>query len=397
MILLPHGCHCSTPIVNPSNWKRCGKSALKKTWRITYRFYDPRKPDKPEWGKLIPVKGMNHLKTIEERRHATRIILEELHYDLTVLGYNPLTDTYNGQEEAETYEIHPDSLFCNALESAFEKLDKSPKTIAEIKSVKKYFLSSVRALRYDRLRISDVKRRHVRSVLDHQAKTNKYSANRYNSVRSYVQMLFKVLLEFDTIEYNAVDKIPKKRTIKRIRETLTDAEFKKVKTHLNKSHYNFYRYMMIFYYSGCRSTELLDLKRKDVLLDRQLFKVTVLKGGVYQEEYRAINNYILYLWEEVCKPANRNDYLFGSELRPGKKKLQKEGITRRWKRHVKDKLNITADFYALKHKRTTKVSEYYGNLIAAGANGHKSTKMNDTVYDQGREAFLLEQAKSIKV
>ena len=59
MIDLPHGCKCSAPVVNPSNWKTCGKSALKKPWRITYRFYDPAHKDTPLWGKQIPLKGIN--------------------------------------------------------------------------------------------------------------------------------------------------------------------------------------------------------------------------------------------------------------------------------------------------------------------------------------------------
>ena len=77
----------STPAVNPSNWKSCTKSTLKKDWYISYYFYDPEFP-KP---KQVIAKGMNDYKSIDDRRNATKIILDNEIESLKDLGYNPYT------------------------------------------------------------------------------------------------------------------------------------------------------------------------------------------------------------------------------------------------------------------------------------------------------------------
>ncbi len=397
MILLPHGCKCSQPIVNPNNWKTCGKTALKKAWRITYRFYDPQFKGTDRWGKLFSVKGMNRFRTLEERRMATQKLMDDEIYEMKIEGFNPITGEYNGPDIYIQYEIHPNTPFCEALDSAFSKLDLQHKTLIDIKGAKKYFIKSVKQLRYEELKIKDVRRRHVRAILENQVAQNKYSNNRYNKIRAYISILFKELLENDAIEVNPISAISKKKTVKRIRLTLTDEEIEKVKKHLKSNYYTFYRYWMIFYHSGCRSSELMRLQMKDIILDKQLFKIQVKKGRTYQEEWRAINDSVLGLWKETCKNANKHDFLFSKGLIPGPVKIDEWQISKRWREHVKKKLGIEADFYAIKHVHTTKVTEYYGRLLASKINGHKSTKMNDRHYDILRESRLLEEAKSIDV
>jgi hypothetical protein len=54
---------------------------------------------------------------------------------------------------------------------------------------------------------------------------------------------------------------------------------------------------------------------------------------------------------ESCGPE---DFVFSKGLKPGIKQIRADQITRRWRRHVKGKvenggLGITADFYSLKH------------------------------------------------
>jgi len=52
------------------------------------------------------------------------------------------------------------------------------------------------------------------------------------------------------------------------------------------------------------------------------------------------------------KNNKKEDYIFSKYLETGKTSNRPEQITRRWKRHVKDKLGIEADFYSLKHLNT---------------------------------------------
>lgn len=87
MISLINGCHCSELTVNPKNWKTCNATALRKKWYIQYYFYDTTINQK----KFIVIKGMNRLKTLEERREAIRQLIENEIYQLKVKGYNPIT------------------------------------------------------------------------------------------------------------------------------------------------------------------------------------------------------------------------------------------------------------------------------------------------------------------
>jgi hypothetical protein len=117
-ILLPNGCSCSTPSVNPKNWKSCTKSALKKDWYISYRFYDPEF-DKP---KQVTIQGMNMYREVSERRCSTQIILDDELHSLKVLGFNPITKKYLIKEQK------PLRLDPERLNEFTQSNDYSPKT-----------------------------------------------------------------------------------------------------------------------------------------------------------------------------------------------------------------------------------------------------------------------------
>lgn len=397
MILLPNGCNCSDLTVNPKNWNTNKRVTIRKPWYIQYYFRDPLLKDKYPKGKLVIVKGMNHLKDVESRVEATKVILENELYMLKVQGYNPITGKMNGPDIDVTYEIHPETLFPEAIDLAYEKSNVGEKTRREMKTIKKYFLDAMADLKLEDLKIKDVKRKHVRAILELQSDKNNYSPNRFNSARSYVSIFFKTLLGFDAIEANPVNGIQKKKTVKKIRKSLTPEELEIVKAHLKENYYTFYRYVQIFFYSGCRSSELMQVKRSDVDLDSQIFKVTVKKGPHYYEEYRAINDHALEIWAEACEGAPDNHYIFSKKLKHGPVAIDEWQVYKRWRVHVKQKLGIEADFYSLKHLHTTKIIDHYNTDLAAAINGHKSDKMNAKHYDLLRKERLLEQAKKANV
>src|SRR6478735_12826732 len=103
-----NGCARSQITVFPDNWnteppaensspkakkayENVKKEAMAVAWRITYRFYDPAFKGTKEWGKLIPVKGMNDFKTYEERQKVTTGLVKALENLLDNEGYNPIT------------------------------------------------------------------------------------------------------------------------------------------------------------------------------------------------------------------------------------------------------------------------------------------------------------------
>lgn len=73
--------------------------------------------------------------------------------------------------------------------------------------------------------------------------------------------------------------------------------------------------------------------------------------------------------------------MFSKGLVPGPTAISYKQITRRWERHVKDELGITADFYAFKHHNSTETSDAHGQEAAAAQNSHTSTAMVRKIYD----------------
>ncbi|SDE51299.1 Phage integrase family protein [Pricia antarctica] len=175
-------------------------------------------------------------------------------------------------------------------------------------------------------------------------------------------------------------------------------EVAKVKETLRQKKYDYYRFIEIFFHSGCRTMELLGVQKKGLNLKARVFKITVLKGDVYSEEMRALSNNALIFWIEIMEMAKaKTDYLFSSRLVPGAERMDRDQISRLWKRHIKDKLGITADFYSLKHLHTTMIINEHGKELAANINGHKSSKMNDEHYDLLAKKRLLKVAKNSDV
>src|SRR5687768_12122625 len=97
MISLPHGCWCSgiagdpkkgtpdTLSVYPKNWNKRGASTDIR-WYIQYYFHDPAFKDdsKLKYGKLVILKDMNRFKDLEERREATRDLMDCVILDLKI-------------------------------------------------------------------------------------------------------------------------------------------------------------------------------------------------------------------------------------------------------------------------------------------------------------------------
>ncbi|HET8885875.1 MAG TPA: tyrosine-type recombinase/integrase [Salinimicrobium sp.] len=397
MILLPHNCSCSEPSIHPPDWRTAKSCSLKKKWYVQYYFYDPEFKDDPkQYGKLIIVKaGVNRYKTLSERRSAVSALLD---YEINQLkeGFNPITKRKIGDFDFE-YEIDPSTPAEKAIKRADKNIKGAPSTISDITSVTKYLTKSLRQLRLSETPIQDLRRKHLRVVLEHMSEQNNYSDKRYNKVRSYVLMIFSELAEMETIEINPVKEIKKRKTVKRLRTILTADEREKINNYLKPNNYKFWRFLQLFFHAGCRTTEFLRIRKEDVRLFNLEFKILVKKGRGYEEVIKPINKNVVHLWSEILSDARDHEYLFSNGLVPGINKIREDQITRRWKRHVKGKLGITVDFYALKHLHTDLIAEAVDINMASAVNGHKSTHMAVEHYAVNHKKRLMESMKKINV
>ena len=414
-ILLPNGCSCSQLSVNPTNWKTCTKSALKKDWYISYRFYDPEF-EKP---KQVSIKGMNEFKELIDRRNTTKVILEDELHSLKVLGFNPITKKFITKEIKPKGAMHPDLLIMEAFRLALSKLKGTTEYLKQIHFALNRFEIAVKKLRMNDITIYKFRRSQLKEVLDYLNLTDNY----FNKVKCYFSTLFQQLIEYECCENNITRDIKKRVITKNQREVFDFETLELIFEYLkNNNQYEFYRYGKVFLYSGARSTELLSVQRKHVRLEEQEYDVLIKKGKQYVWETKIIIQNAIPFWTEIinlCK--NSEDYIFSHGLVPGPKMNVSKQITIRWRHHVKQKLvikdgivrlkkeldkendfsyqNITVDFYTGKHTFLDLLDSINDTEIntAKELASHRNDKITYGVYTTGRSKRKNEILKKIKV
>jgi len=398
MIDLPNNCRCSELVVYPKNWKTvAAKTNIR--WTITYRFYDPAFRHQYPKGKQVQVKGMNGTTVLRDRRKQTQDLLDELTSILKVEGYNPIIANYvpsAGSSAENITELKSYTPFIDALQFALSKKRWTHKVKIDANSILKYTEAAARKLKYQHIPISLITSAHITEILEAVGQLNpRFSNYRYNKYLKCYTGLYKVFTVYNVVPGNLPKGIDKLVQTKMIRKTLTDAQRKTVSDFLYLNNRPFWKFVQIFFHSGGRETELMRLKGKDVDLKSQKYSCIILKGKAHVETERTIKNIALPFWEEHMQNCSNNDYVFSRNLLPGPTPIDASQIGRRWKRHVKDKLGITADFYSLKHMNATETGEESGDEDAAAQMGHTSTKMFKSTYDTKRKARQHERLKNI--
>lgn len=386
------------PSVIPKNWMD-KTASTKKDWYIHYRFHDPafEKDPKYKYGLLRTVKGMNSEQTLAGRRFVTQSIIDSTIKFLKD-GFNPITNKSFSPLSQLNFELSPKTPFITALWKAVDKVKVTPNYLIDMKCVIKGVEKAAIALNIKGHPISNISRRYIKAVLEKCGEQNKrWSPRRHNVYRTVLISLFKELIEMEAVDFNPARDVSKLKETLKIRQVLTKEERILVNDHLHKNYYTFWRFVQIFYASGCRETELINLRVKDVDLHNQTFRATIKKGKSVREVDKAINNNILYLWKELIGNAPKDYFIFSDKLIPGArdKPIRSEQLTRRWRLHVKKKLGITVDLYATKHLRTTSISGKFGTKVASEMNSHTSEAMVRSIYDVNYKNREIDRMKNI--
>lgn len=398
MITLLNGCYCSEPAVFPKNWQNTGASC-KKNWFIHYRFYDPNFKD--HQGKIKPfpvrIKGMNKFKLLVERRAVTAALLKEELHLLKVDGYNYHSKTFMSPPvNNDPGEISGNTLFIPALERSLERLNVVKDVSDDITGIIKKLDAAAIQLRYQNMKVSEISRRHIKFLLDQCGKnSDKFSNNRYNTYRGYLMMLFKELVEIEACLINPTWGISKKPVTKKVKVVLTNEQRNKVDEHLKKVFPRFREFVHLFFHSGGRKTELLQLKPGMVDLKNQKYRCVIKKRKSYQEVDRTIKTIAIPFWEYFLQDCPDDHFLFGTLFMPSTKPIGVEMPTQYWLKHVKKALGINVDFYALKHLNTTETVDALDERAAAEQNGQTSAAMVVQIYDTRQEERVHNRLKGV--
>jgi len=386
---LPNGCSFTPPVVSPANWKS-QKTSISAPWRIRYRYFDPIAC--PE-GRQFSVRDMNEFKVYADRKSAVEELLQLIKERLLKDQWNPITG--REKEELKEYELDPFTLVNDALQYAFDHKVCGQKTKIQLRQVLKHTKLAMRELNFDRLTIGEIRRRHMRFVLDKIGKNKGgWTPTNYNYFRSSLKMLFDVLDEVEAVEVDPIGKIRKMPLEHTIRRTMTLIERKKVTEFLKEKHPNFHRFLHIFFHSGARVSELFRLKGEDVDLENQRYKISIIKGKRRMQVWKTIKDIALPYWRELV--PLQTDYVFSRKLIPGPEKIDPIQITRRWRLLVKKKLGIEADFYSLKHSHSTEVVSLLSSRDAAMHNSHSDETMVEKIYDVQRNDRERDRIKTLK-
>ncbi|HEY9196676.1 MAG TPA: hypothetical protein VIM77_10435 [Mucilaginibacter sp.] len=449
MISLRNGCSRSEITVYPERWNidpntlpakdRDGIVAkiLATEWRVVYRFYDPAFKGTGLWGKQFVTKGMNRYKGLGERQDYARSAVEELTNLLDNEFYNPITKRFILPNFSE---IDHNSPLSYALAEAHKKLKCAKGTKDDIGRALVHIQAAINELKLARTPVGEIKIREciillnkVRemkhkkrdadiAVLKNAFKAKKvdkvkfaaemrklekyrFGASSFNHYRSYLIMLFNVIVPLANMAGNPVEKIGKEKEIKKIRDVLTPEQRTLVNDYLHKHYYEYWRFLQIFFHSGGRITEMLRVELAHVDLANQRFKALILKGTSYEEVWKVIKNIALPYWKEAVEEARllkangQPVYLFSKNQKPGLVMINESQIGRRWLERVKFKAalgNVTADFYALKHLNSTETRTLAGAAAAAAQNSHKSEAMVRSIYDVKRDERQADEMNRLK-
>lgn len=399
MLPLPHKCHIGKISVHPKNWETGNRELLLEDWYVHYRFYDPAYAEHPTYSggkKVIRNKGVNKYTTLKDRRVAIETLLE-FELDRLKEGYNPIANKYFIPKPVSKHIISPASPVGMALEDVFARINFTDDNLKiDVRSVLKFVQLAIGSLGFDKIPISNFGRGHVKATLEEigNHKNNGYTNNNFNHHKRYLSKLFNELFEYGAVDFNPVKDVRRKSVTKKLRKILTDQERKKVFNYLSKKAPDFWRYCLIFSYSGRRTTELLRLKKEDIFINNQEYYYLQKKGkgDSYEERIGAICKRALPLWIELVNSAQDNDYLFSHGLVPGQKQNKRRQISRRWKRYVKEQMGINVDFYALKHAFLDYLSDAEDLETAKNAAGHTSSKTT-LIYTVNHEKREREKIK----
>jgi integrase len=383
MITLTAGCRCSELTVYPADL-RTNPSSLTHTWYIKYRFYDPAHAHPKQ---VVLKERINQQFPHKARVKYVEDLLREELFKLQT-GYNPFMPT----------DTQATRTLLDALNHAREHVQVVAHTREDIKSMLRYVSEAVHRLHWENLQINFITRKHIKAVLEECYKRSSFTDNTYNHYRKYLQILFNYLCnEMELIDHNPVTGLSKKKVDNITRDTLSFAERKTVGEFLHKNYYTFWRFVKIFFHSGTRRGELLQVRRSHVNLSKGIFKVKIRKGNRSRTEDKVIMDVVKELWEEVMRETNGNEYLFSEELRPGSRPIRPEQVTRRWNRHVKEKLGITADFYSLKHLHTDLIAEKADIETAAEHDSHTTTAVTERHYAVNEKKRKQERVRKLDI
>jgi len=323
---------------------------LKKTWYVYFRYN----------GKVIKfTKDINRLKSKKERifygEALAKATLQRLKEGWIPVGLEPAVP------EAKSMNLYQALLF--AMDK--KQPDLAPKTFADYNCTIRFCKDALNSLNMAMLPIKEVKRVHIKTILENIKTSRKWSNKAYNKGLHHIQAILSELLQWDILEDNPAHKIkplPVEDTF--ANRPPTPDEHTKIKAELEKNHPYYMVFMATLHDTGIRPVELTRITLSMIDVNKRLIfmPARITKNRKKPRTVQISNALWPYLAMYVTPGFPEDWYLFGSDrisgrgnegsfedFIPGPTQLKRDTSTTRWRRIVKLGLGIDVNQYAYKH------------------------------------------------
>lgn len=311
---------------------------------------------------------INKNKDLKERLKLG-IFLVQYWKEKLIAGWSPF--------EAPTVNEFSNMCFTEAIDFGLSKCSVASTTFRAYKRTVEYFKEAAIALRINKTPIAQVRRQHIKLMLDEIKNKYNWSNFSYNKYIIFFSGVLSRLVEYEIIEHNPchnIKPLPVVETRKFI--PFTDYEKTLIREKLSKVHPNFFAYCMVIYHTGIRPKEVLALKISDLNFENGMI---IIKPNLEAENSKTkkirmipMCEHLYLLMKQLCSGfENRKDYyVFGSPFdkkgnkgrnggsknkkffSPSLNKPKADTPNRLWKILIKDELGIDKYLYANKHTGT---------------------------------------------
>lgn len=304
--------------------------------------------------------GLNSISNLKKREQEYKINIAAL-LEILKNGYNPNTSVVSN----ELGEMEVVEAFRFAYEKKLQTL--APRTASDYNGTVNFIESAVKELKYQNLKIMDLKKAHVKMIIDKIKTMRNWSNKSVNKNLGYLKAMLSELVQWEVIENNPAHGIK----LLKVGEVIanipaTDDESKKIKEKLLKDFPSFYVYVITIFHTGIRPKELMDIKLKMVNLDKNEINLPPEITKTDIARIVPINPFLkAYFLEMNLHNFNQDFYLFGSnrehanrglkkdlDFVPGPRRLNRDAASKLWRILIKGKekgLGIDVNLYSMKH------------------------------------------------
>jgi integrase len=322
---------------------------LNKSWYVYFRFGG---------NKLVYKKGINYIKSYKKRLSEANALAKALHEKLKS-GWNPLIP--------DEFDTSSSMNLIQALEFALEKKKDSLacKTYLGYSGSIGFVKTAIKALSLNYLPIAEVKRVHVKTILEKIKTQRKASNNSYNKYLDHFRAVLSELIQWDIIQFNPANNI-KNLPVAESRANIppTPQEQILIKNELQKNHIPFWNFIATIFHTGIRPAEILkielgmiNLENSEIILPPEITKTN-------KERIVPVNQFLKLIYESMnFEKLPKEYFLFGSFREPGKgnvggkldfipgpTKIKRDTATKRWETVIKKGLGLKhINMYSEKH------------------------------------------------